>query len=83
MKSIFRTSVIVLCFLYSINAQAQKADSVKRNSIDDLIEMENRKNLIPNTKDNPPAFIQTKNNTHIISEKPKQVLRKSRKKKKS
>ncbi len=73
--------IFAASLLFFVDVQAQTPDTPKNNSARaSLIELENSKNLIPTSKNNPPVYIQ---NDHKIkaSEKPKKSGLKVRKKK--
>ena len=77
----FKNIIVAACVLLSVNVNAQKVDSSKYNSAKDLIELENSKNLIPTTKNNPPAVLQSPKVTGKTSMKPKKTRIFSKKKK--
>lgn len=81
MKLVFRNMILVACLFVGANAKAQKVDTAKRNSVHDLIELENSKNLVPTTKSNPPVCIQN-NSEPKTPAKPKKTGLKSGNKKK-
>ncbi len=73
--------IFAASLLFFVDVQAQIPDTLKNNSAREaLIELENRKNLIPTSKNNPPVYIQ---NDHKIkaSQNPKKSGLKLRKKK--
>lgn len=74
MKSGSKNLIVAVCILFASNVQAQKSDSINRNSVNDLIELENSKNLIPTTKNNPPVYIQ-KSEPKTLVRKKKTVLK--------
>lgn len=81
MKLVVSNMIFAASLLFFVDVQAQTLDTLKNNSAREaLIELENSKNLIPTSKNNPPAYIQ---NNHKIkaSEKPKKSGLKLRKKK--
>lgn len=50
---VFKNVTVAVFLLFVINTDAQVADSVRPSSAKTLIESENRKNLIPTSKNQP------------------------------